>query len=326
MPSPERISVAVLGCGRIAARHARLLGGLGHVGLGFASRSRDRAVSLARRHRGAIVFNSYADAVSWPGTNVVLIATPPDSHKSLALAALDGGRHVVVEKPAFLTPADVDQVAAAAAAAGRQVLVAENYHYKPLLATLRRLLEDEVVGQVRLVRIDAAKWQASPDWLGHGALVGLGALFEGGVHWIHLLAGLGPEITAVHGFRAGSDDGPERSMTVVAEYRGGATGVLFHSWEVRSPLRGLRLSHIYGTDGTIGFESNGLFVRVSGRRSRLLFPGFRDLGGYRAMWADFLEAIRRGRSPRMTMALARRDLALIEQAYQGTLIGSGWGT
>ena len=323
MPSPERITIAVLGCGRIAARHARMLGRLRHVNLAFASRSRDRARALAQRHPGSTVFDSYAEAMSSTGTDAVLIATPPDSHKSLALAALSCGRHVIVEKPAFLAAADVDEVARAAAAADRQVMVAENYHYKPLLGTLRRLLENEVVGEVRLIQIDAAKWQRSPDWLGHGAMEGLGALFEGGVHWIHLLAGLGPEITAVRGFRAGPEHEPERSMTVVAQYREGATGVLFHSWEIRSPLRGLRLSHIYGTDGTIGFESNGLFVRVSGRRSRLLFPGLRDIAGYGTMWADFLDAIRRGQPPRMTMALARRDLELIEQAYQGAPVGAG---
>lgn len=323
MSSVERIGISILGCGRMAARHARVLDRLGHVSLSFASRSRSRAVALASRHPGSAVFDSYADAVAWPGTQVVLIATPPDSHRRLAEAALASGRHVVVEKPAFLTSADVDVAAAAAATAGRQVLVAENYHYKPLVATLRRLLEDEVVGQLRLIQINAAKWQASPEWLGRGALEDAGALFEGGVHWIHLLAGLGPDVVTVHGFRSGPHHGVERSMTVVAEYRGGATGVLFHSWDVRSPLRGLRMSHMYGTEGTIGFESNGLFVRVSGRRSRLLFPGFRDLAGYRAMWTDFLASIRGGGSPRMTLALARRDLELIERAYRGVAIDTG---
>ena len=252
------------------------------------------------------------------------MTTPPDSHRRLALAALAHGRHVIVEKPAFLAATDVDDVERAAESAGRHVLVAENYHYKPLLGTLRRLVESAVVGEVRLVQIDAAKWQQSPVWLGHGAMNGLGALFEGGVHWIHLLAGLGLEIDTVRGIRSVSDKGPERTMTVVVEYREGATGVLFHSWEIRSPLHGLRLSHIYGTHGTIGFESNGLFVRVSGRRSRLILPGLRDISGHRAMWDDFLDVIRHHHEPRMTLALARRDLELVEAAYRSGQVTANW--
>ncbi|MEO8452401.1 MAG: Gfo/Idh/MocA family oxidoreductase [Gemmatimonadota bacterium] len=323
MPSPERITIAVLGCGRIATRHARILGSFEGVRLAFASRSSDRARALARQYQGSVVFDSYDEAMAAPETDVILVTTPPDSHRSLALAAFAHDRHVIVEKPAFLTATDVDDVERAAAAAERQVLVAENYHYKPLLGTLRQLLESGVVGEVRLVRIDAAKWQETPAWLGHGAMEGLGALFEGGIHWLHLLAGLGLEIETVRGFCPVPPNGPERTMTVVAEYREGATGVLFHSWEIRSPLRGLRLSHIYGTRGTIGFESNGLFVRVSGRRSRLIFPGLRDITGHRAMWNDFLDAISHHREPRMTLALARRDLELVESAYRSALAHAG---
>jgi predicted dehydrogenase len=76
------------------------------------------------------------------------------------------------------------------------------------------------------------------------------------------------------------------------------------------------MSHIYGSRGAIAFESNGLFVRVSGPRSRLIVPGLRDLRGYRAMFHDFFTALREEREPAMTLALARRDLELVEAAYR----------
>jgi predicted dehydrogenase len=136
------------------------------------------------------------------------------------------------------------------------------------------------------------------------------------VHWIDLLANLGLRIETVHGFRPGDWQGPERSMLLVAEYEEGAVGTLSHSWEVPSPLRGLRISRIYGTRGSVAFESNGLFVRVSGARPRLLFPGLRDISGYRAMFRDFLTALRSGREPLMSLARAQRGLELIEAAYR----------
>lgn len=154
-------------------------------------------------------------------------------------------------------------------------------------------------------------------------MIGGGALFEGGVHWIDLLANLGLRIEAVHGFRPGDWQGSERSMLVVAEYEEGAIGTLAHSWEVPSPLRGLRVSHIYGTRGSVAFESNGLFVLVTGTRTRLILPGLGDISGYRAMFRDFFDALRQGRDPVMTMDRAERDLDLVEAAYHG--VGSAHG-
>jgi len=120
----------------------------------------------------------------------------------------------------------------------------------------------------------------------------------------------------VHGFRPGDWRGVEQSMLLVVEYEEGAVGTLAHSWEVPSPLRGLRMSHIYGTRGSVAFESNGLFGVVTGTRPRLILPGLRDIRGYRAMFRDFLDALRTGTEPRMTLDRAQRSLELIEGAYR----------
>jgi predicted dehydrogenase len=168
---------------------------------------------------------------------------------------------------------------------------------------------------VRLVRLSALKHQATPDWRGVPAIAGGGALFEGGVHWLNLLGWLGPEIVEVKGYRPSTDAGPERTMVVVVRYANGAVGTLHHSWEAPARLKGLSLSQLIGERGTILFESNGLFVLLNGRRRRVLLPGFRDIKGFRAMFDDFLTALSTGAAPRMTLARARRDLAMVEAAY-----------
>jgi hypothetical protein len=66
----------------------------------------------------------------------------------------------------------------------------------------------------------------------------------------------------------------------------------------------------------VAFESNGLFVLVTGARNRLIFPGLRDIGGYRAMFHDFLDALQTGTEPLMTLTRAQRSLELIETAYR----------
>ena len=79
-------------------------------------------------------------------------------------------------------------------------------------------------------------------------------------------------------------------MMVAFRYDNGAVGSLYYSREIPSLLRGLRLSKLFGRDGIITFESNGAVRRWSGARGlpRLLFPGFRDIRGYQAMYRDFV--------------------------------------
>jgi predicted dehydrogenase len=306
------VKLVFLGTGAIARAHARRLRRHPDVELGFASRDPARAEAAARPHR-ATAYPSYAAAIAAPEVDIVAVVTPPDSHAELAVAALSAGKHVVLEKPAVLRARDLDPVAAAAARSGRRVFVAENYHYKPVLARLQRLLSEDAIGELVFLQVNAIKHQAAPGWrASHGAL------FEGGVHWIDFMAELG-EVRGVRGHAPGGAAGPERlperSMLVTFDYASGAVGTLAYSWDVPATARGLRLSKIYGRAGTITFETNGLWVLCHGRRTRFHVPGLGDLAGYRAMWADFVRAWRDDREPQMTLAHARRDLELVEQAY-----------
>ena len=317
MPTEAGVGLAFLGCGGVTRAHSRRLRGAAGVRQYFASRDLAKAEAFARELGGAGAFGSYEAALADARVTCAVVATPPSSHLALTLAALAAGKDVVVEKPAFLAAADVDVVRRAAEQAGRLVMVAENYHYKPLVGALRELVTGGALGDVRFVQVNALKRQATPDWRGDPALAGGGALFEGGVHWVNFMANLGLTVASVRGVRPEARGGRalERSMLAVFEYEEGAVGTLAHSWEITAPLKGVRLSGIYGTEGTAHFESNGLGLLVRGARRGFRVPGVRDFLGYGAMWRDFVAALRERREPAMTLAHARRDLALIESAY-----------
>jgi UDP-N-acetylglucosamine 3-dehydrogenase len=316
MPKPIT-NLAFIGCGEITRKHSRTLRQLRkRVRCLYASRNPATAAALNQRYDGGGYFDSYAAALTDGGVDAVLVATPPSSHLELTLAALDHGKDVIVEKPAFLRAADIDVVRAAEVKSCRRVLVAENYCYKPLARTLQGIIRSGVLGEIRFLELNAVKYQAPRGWRSNAALAGGGALFEGGVHWVDLLDNVGLRIEAVHGFRPGEWRTHERSMLVVVEYEDGSVGTLTHSWDIPSPLKGIRFSHIYGTQGSVTFESNGLVVLVTGAHPRVLFPGFRDINGYNAMFLDFLQALQTGTQPVMSLERAQRGLELIESSYR----------
>ncbi|HUF50387.1 MAG TPA: Gfo/Idh/MocA family oxidoreductase [Longimicrobiales bacterium] len=301
--------LAFIGCGYATLLHTRTLTRIApHIERYYASRQGEKAAGFAHRYGGSGWFNSYDAALCDPRIDTVLIATPPATHLDLTLEALRHGKHVIVEKPAFLTVDEFDTVALAAAHAQRSVLVAENYFYKPLADALRAVIASGIIGAVRYLHVNALKWQRPAGWRAAETLSGGGPLFEGGIHWISLLANLGLTLESIDVNECGT---PLTTITT-AHYRSGAIGTLAYSWEMRSRINGVRLSHIYGTRGSVVFESNGLFLRVNGRTR---CPGLIDLAGYRAMFADFLRVLEGAQpEPRFTMGMAQRDVELIRSS------------
>ena len=309
------LRIALLGSGLATRLHSKTLASIApDVGRWYASRDAARAAHTCERFHGAGHFPSYAAAVEAPEIDAVLVALPPSMHLEWTLRALTAGKHVIVEKPPFFRAEDVDTVAAAARQAGRQVLVAENYYYKPLAGYLRRVVARGEIGAVHSIDLNARKGQVTGNWRDDPAIAGGGALFEGGIHWISLLANIGLTATRI---RAVFPDGrPERSANVTIEYAEGARATLAFSWDAPGLVNGVRLSRMYGSAGAVYFETNGLFVGIVGRGwPRFSVSGVVDLAGYRGMMTDFLAAIRENRPPAYGLALARRDLQLIHEAY-----------
>ena len=286
------------------------------VGRFYASRTPATAEQYRRELMGAGAFGSYAEAFADSRIDAVVVATTPDTHRALTLESLDAGKHVVVEKPAFLKATDFERVRSVEAHSGRRVMVAENYCYKPIARALRDAITSGALGEVRFLSLVAVKQQRSPRLARRPgrrgrrrAVRGRGAL-GGPAGQCRPRGRLGAGLPARAGRRVSS-----ASMLVVVRYTNGGVGTLTHSWEVPSPLRGLRMSRVYGTAGAAAFESNGIFLAPTGKRTRWSLPGLRDITGNSAMWTDFLDVIRTGREPVMTSARAQRGLEIVEQAY-----------
>src|SRR5262245_30657325 len=105
------LRLAFLGCGFITRVHSRILRSFGtEITRAYASRDRAKAEAWNREWGGVGSYGDYQSALHDPNVDAVVIAVPPRFHRELALQALQAGKHVLVEKPAFPTMAEYEEV------------------------------------------------------------------------------------------------------------------------------------------------------------------------------------------------------------------------
>ena len=195
-------------------------------------------------------------------------------------------------------------------------MVAENYYYKPLRTKIAECMKEDWIGKAIFFNINATKKQQSKgDWRDDASVAKFGSLFEGGIHWINFINNIGFVVKNAMGFVHDAQIKLERSIQASCNTDKGTIINLFYSWEIDTIFKGLRLSRIYGTEGSITFESNGLFIFVRGKKIKLFFPGFKNITGIAPMLLDFMEAIKQNKTPQFTWQMAVKDLRLIEEIY-----------
>ncbi|MGG9962273.1 Gfo/Idh/MocA family protein [Ferruginibacter sp. SUN106] len=116
-----------------------------------------KAANYAQRHK---VPKWYSDAdllINDPEVNAIYIATPPDSHEAYALAAINAGKPVYVEKPMALKATAAKNMAAAATGKNIKLAVAHYRREQPIFKKIKQLINEEVIGDVHLARIELYK-------------------------------------------------------------------------------------------------------------------------------------------------------------------------
>ena len=316
IPIDRDIRLCFLGCGNITKKHAGLVKKLGYkVSTAFASRSIDKSEEYCKTLNGEKAYANYNDAIEDDWADVIMICTPPKYHFDLAKQALLAGKHIIIEKPPLLKSSDFDLLAEIADPKGLQILVAENYFYRPMRTKLKEIIHSGVIGDVKFIHISAVKEQLVDDWRGDQDQVGFGALYEGGIHWISIMNNLGFEIKKIRGLLPGGEATLEKSIQATLESDGPIINLIY-SWDVNSLLKGVRISRIFGTKGSVRFESNGIFTFVRGKKWKLSFLSPSKVTGFKPMFEDFFGSLVAGKQAQYHMALAKKDLMTVEEIYK----------
>ena len=228
------INFAILGCGRIAKRHAELLG-TGQIKgarlVAVCDIQQDRADAFGAKY-GVAAFQSIDDMLARQDIDVVSILTPSGMHAEHAIAVAGARKHVVVEKPMALTMADADAMIEACDANGVRLFVVKQNRFNVPVVKAREALDAGRFGQLVLgtVRVRWCRDQSYYDhdsWRGTWAQDG-GVLSNQASHHVDMLSWFMGDVESVHarGITALAKIEAEDTAVATIKFRSGALGIV----------------------------------------------------------------------------------------------------
>jgi len=193
--------VAIVGSGLIGKKRAKALGQARLVVA--ADREIVRARELSAADPRAVAVGDWRQAVDRPDVDIVIVATSLDVAPEIALAAVNAGKHVLMEKPAGRTAAELLPVLDAAERRGGLVRVGFNHRYHPAMLKAIALFREGTLGEMMFVRGrygHGGRIGYDKEWRADSRLSGGGELIDQGVHLIDLARIFLGDFTEVDGF------------------------------------------------------------------------------------------------------------------------------
>lgn len=196
-----RLGVAIVGCGLIGAKRMNALAGQRLVVC--ADLRKERAQSLAATVDGAEATSDWRRAITRNDVDIVVVATTNESLAEVTLAAVEAGKHVLVEKPGARKSEELPPIIQAAKRRGVSVRVGFNHRYHPALARALAMVKEGAVGALMFLRGRYGhggrigydrEWRADPERSGGGELI------DQGIHLIDLARCFLGEFPHVTGF------------------------------------------------------------------------------------------------------------------------------
>ena len=152
----------------------------------------EKKIELAKS-RGINTYSSLDEALADPKCDIIVVATPNDSHEEIVIKALGAGKNVVCEKPVEMSVASLDRMLDAAKKSGKLFTVHQNRRWDVDYLAMKAIKESGKIGRVFNIesRIHGSRGIPS-DWRGMKQYGG-GMLYDWGVHLIDQILQLIPE-------------------------------------------------------------------------------------------------------------------------------------
>ncbi|MGI5837326.1 MAG: Gfo/Idh/MocA family protein, partial [Chloroflexota bacterium] len=257
------LNFAILGCGRIASRHADAIWARGDTRLiAVCDASEQRASRMASQY-GCEAYSDYERLLNRSDLDVVCICTPSGLHASQGIQAAKAGKHVIVEKPMALTLEDADLLEKSCRESGVKLTVVLQNRYNAPMKRLREAVDAGKLGRLLLATVTVRwyrpqEYYSGDNWHGTWAMDG-GALMNQTIHHIDALQWMMGEVDSVFAYTATLAHQMEAEDTGVGvvRFKGGALGSIEGS-TITYPANIEGSLAVFGQKGSIKIGGNSL--------------------------------------------------------------------
>lgn len=351
----DSLNVAFVGCGGMAAHYLPVYRDLDWVRVVCCVDVDPAAAERAARECGSSATTDFGDALR-DGVDTVVISTPNSQHRPQAVAAIEAGKNVLLQKPVAANLADAEDIAQAAERSTRTVGLYMSYFDQPLVHDLRDMVTGGFLGDVvhcyaRLMHKGGMMWsqealQGVRTWRGSLAETGGGCFIQLAVHYIHIFEwATGGRVVRATGMTRNLHcpglEGEDLAVAVL-QMDSGAMVTLDMAW----CTNGEELS-VHGTLGRFQYRNNqwlslassagpfhGRVVQYSGgqvpafggpqgeeQQMEIRPPGFGDIANPLNQHRAFLEAARDGRPAPVSIRSGVNDLHVVSAVYESGRTG-----
>jgi len=262
----NKIKFGIIGCGRIAQRHAEHISRLG-VLAAVCDTKLDRAAELGKKYNCRYYDNIDSLIANEKEIDILSICTPNGLHAAQTIKALEKGYNVLCEKPMALTVADCKLMIEAEKKNNKKMFIVKQNRYNPPIIELKKIIDQKLLGDIYSVQLNCfwnrpAQYYRDSDWKGTKDLDG-GTLFTQFSHFIDLLYWLIGDIKEVKSYLknfnlTGVIDFEDTGV-VIAEFKSGVLGTI--NYTVNSFAKNMEGSlTVFGKNGTI--KVGGQYLNV----------------------------------------------------------------
>jgi predicted dehydrogenase len=337
-----KFGFGIVGTGAIAEVHARAIRSLDNADLiGAWNINPEKGRKFCERFE-CIPFESLDDLLKSPDIQIVNICTPSGAHMEPSIAAIEAGKHCMIEKPLEVSLYRCDRIIDFAKKKGAKAAVIFPLRFQDVNLELKKAIDAGRFGRC-IIGDAAVKWfrnQAyydSADWRGTWKLDGGGVLMNQGIHSVDLLQWcMGPvsSVSAYTDMLGHTRIEVEDTAVAVLRFRNGALGVIEGSTAIYPGFN--KKIEILGTQGSAVVEDNSLITwrfteemhndgEIRRRYSTRVDSGggasdpkaISDLGHIRQI-SDMVSAIENKRPPAIDAAEARKSVEIILAIYRSS--------
>ncbi len=252
----KKVKFGIIGCGRIAQRHAKHISTYGLLEA-VCDVDQSRANTLAKEY-GVKAYYTIDDLLEKESTiDVISVCTPNGLHAEHSIKSLQANKHVLCEKPLAINVYDAEEMIKAAEKANRKLFVIKQNRFNPPVAAVKKAIDEGKLGKILSIQLSCF-WNRNKDyyknsWKGTLDMDG-GTLFTQFSHFVDLLYWMFGDVEEVEAKAANSlHQGIiefEDTGVIILKFYNGALGTI--NYTVNSYGKNMEGSlTIFGKKGTV---------------------------------------------------------------------------